>query len=242
MHEPVPLGRHPAGHLLSVADLGPAGIADVARARAGRSRARQARAAARIAPLAGMPVALLFEKPSLRTRVSFEVGIARLGGRPRRAERDGRRARQSRADRRHRHIPCRATSTRSWSRIHSHAQLAELAAAADVPVVNALTEQEHPVPGARRPADAARASGRPGRAAAGLRRRRQQRLPFAAARRRGGRPARRGSRAREAMSPMPAIVDRGAVARSGDGSRIEIGHDAAAAVAGADAVYTDVWA
>ena len=34
-------------------------------------------------PLAGpKPVAVLFEKPSLRTRVSFEAGIAELGGHP----------------------------------------------------------------------------------------------------------------------------------------------------------------
>ena len=32
------------------------------------------------APLAGKTVALLFEKPSLRTKVSFQVGVAQLGG------------------------------------------------------------------------------------------------------------------------------------------------------------------
>src|SRR5688500_6664314 len=33
-------------------------------------------------PLAGQAVALIFEKPSTRTRVSFEVGVAQLGGHP----------------------------------------------------------------------------------------------------------------------------------------------------------------
>src|SRR5713226_4081279 len=32
-------------------------------------------------PLAGRTLALIFEKPSLRTRVTFEVGIVQLGGR-----------------------------------------------------------------------------------------------------------------------------------------------------------------
>ena len=34
----------------------------------------------RLAPLAGRSLALIFEKPSLRTRVTFEVGMAQLGG------------------------------------------------------------------------------------------------------------------------------------------------------------------
>ena len=34
----------------------------------------------RITPLAGRTLALIFEKPSLRTRVTFEVGMAQLGG------------------------------------------------------------------------------------------------------------------------------------------------------------------
>ena len=35
----------------------------------------------RDAPLAGRSIALIFEKPSLRTRVTFEVGVVQLGGR-----------------------------------------------------------------------------------------------------------------------------------------------------------------
>ena len=73
---------HPsAGHadLLSIMDLGADGIADVVE----HALVLKAQAAAGIAvtrPLAGRHAALLFDKPSLRTRVSLEVGIHRLGG------------------------------------------------------------------------------------------------------------------------------------------------------------------
>ena len=58
---------------LSVSDLTSVEVADIVRQAESvkRSNAR---------PLEGKTVALLFEKPSLRTRVSFEVGIRQLGG------------------------------------------------------------------------------------------------------------------------------------------------------------------
>ena len=46
------------------------------------SWASQAKAADPGKPLSGKSVALLFEKPSLRTRVSFEVGVQQLGDTP----------------------------------------------------------------------------------------------------------------------------------------------------------------
>jgi len=62
-------------HLLSVTDLAPAEIRGlVERARDLKGEANTAK------PLQGKTVALLFEKPSLRTRVSFEVATTNLGG------------------------------------------------------------------------------------------------------------------------------------------------------------------
>jgi ornithine carbamoyltransferase len=94
-------------------------------------------------PLAGKSVAVIFEKQSLRTRVSFEVGITQLGGTPLiidattthfgRGETVGDAARV--LSRYVDAIVIRSTSD---------ARVGELAAGATVPVVNALTDGFHP--------------------------------------------------------------------------------------------------
>lgn len=93
--------------------------------------------------LSGRVVAMLFEKPSLRTRVSFEAGAARLGGHAiyfdsqagplgqRESVRDAAGTLERMVDL----IVCRT---------HAHAPLAELARLSRVPVVNALCERFHP--------------------------------------------------------------------------------------------------
>ncbi len=93
--------------------------------------------------LAGRSIALVFEKPSTRTRISFEVGVAELGATPivlrgdemqlSRGESIGDTARVL-----SRYVD--AIVIRSGS----HEAVAELAATADVPVVNALTPLHHP--------------------------------------------------------------------------------------------------
>jgi ornithine carbamoyltransferase len=94
-------------------------------------------------PLAGRSVALVFEKPSTRTRISFEVGVAELGATPivlRGDELQLARG-ESIADTARvlsRYID--AIAIRSGS----HEAVAELAAAAEAPVVNALTPRHHP--------------------------------------------------------------------------------------------------
>ena len=93
--------------------------------------------------LAGRSVALLFEKPSTRTRISFEVGVAELGAHPvvlRENEMQLSRG-ESVAD-----------TARVLSRFvdaivirsGSHDTVAELAAEAEVPVINGLTPLHHP--------------------------------------------------------------------------------------------------
>jgi ornithine carbamoyltransferase len=94
-------------------------------------------------PLAGRKVAMIFQKPSMRTRVSFEVGISRLGGASvALGEQDVQIGyRESVADAARvldRYVDLVV------ARLRRHEDLLELAAAARVPVVNALTELEHP--------------------------------------------------------------------------------------------------
>ena len=94
-------------------------------------------------PLAGRQVAMLFQKPSMRTRVSFEVGIHRLGGASvALGEQDvqiGQRETVADAAR----VLGRYVDF-IVARLRRHRDLIELAAHARVPVINALTELEHP--------------------------------------------------------------------------------------------------
>ncbi len=94
-------------------------------------------------PLENKVVALLFEKPSLRTRVSFEVGVHQLGGQCIYLSRDdvGLGVREPVAD--------IARVLDRWvdgivARVFSHESLKLLAAHTAVPVINALSDLEHP--------------------------------------------------------------------------------------------------
>ena len=94
-------------------------------------------------PLAGRTVALLFQKPSLRTRVSFELAVQQLGGRSLYlADVDvGIERRESAAD--------IARTLERWvdalvARTFRHELVEGLAEAMSVPVINALTDREHP--------------------------------------------------------------------------------------------------
>ena len=94
-------------------------------------------------PLAGRHIAMLFQRPSHRTRVSFEVGIARLGGVAttlgeqdvqlgvRETVRDAARVLDQYVD-------------GIVARLRTHADLLQLAEAAEKPVINALTDRSHP--------------------------------------------------------------------------------------------------
>ena len=93
--------------------------------------------------LAGRSIALVFERPSTRTRVSFEVGVAELGGTP--VVLRGDELQLSRGE-------SMGDTARVLSRyVHgmavragSHEAVEGLAAGADIPVINGLTPEHHP--------------------------------------------------------------------------------------------------
>jgi ornithine carbamoyltransferase len=93
-------------------------------------------------PLAGRNVALIFEKQSLRTRVTFEAGLNQLGGHALcLGEGIGFGVRERVSDIAH--------NLERWIdgiviRTFDHSVVTELAAEAGIPVFNALTDDEHP--------------------------------------------------------------------------------------------------
>ena len=90
--------------------------------------------------LAGKTLALIFEKPSLRTRLTFQIGMFQLGGQSVLID-DVLGRRESVAD--------VARNLERWvdgvmARTFSHGHVLELARRATVPVINALTDKLHP--------------------------------------------------------------------------------------------------
>ena len=104
---------------------------------------RELKAGRRQPLLAGKTLAMIFEKPSLRTRVTFEVGMTQLGGSAvyltttdfRLGERES--------------VADIARNLERWvdvimARTFSHATVTQLATTARVPVINGLTDLRHP--------------------------------------------------------------------------------------------------
>ena len=99
--------------------------------------------AAAYKPLAGKTVAMIFNKPSLRTRVSFEIGIHELGGYA--VNLDGKsigvNSREAVED--IAQLLSRYNNA-IVARLHEHSVIDSLAEHASIPVINALTDLSHP--------------------------------------------------------------------------------------------------
>ncbi|HKQ98135.1 MAG TPA: ornithine carbamoyltransferase, partial [Candidatus Polarisedimenticolia bacterium] len=190
--------------------------------------------------LAAKTLAMIFEKPSLRTRVSFETGMTQLGGHAI-AIQGGEIAlgkRESVAD------VARTLDGMVdgiMARTFSHQVLIDLARHASVPVINGLSDHLHPCQAL---ADFLTVRERLGRlegvtlAWVGDGNNVAHSLMYAG--------AKLGAHVRlacpEGYDPDPAVVANARADARASGSRIEAGRDPLAAVRGADVVYTDTWA
>ena len=218
---------------LSLADLTRAELDEILHLAA--TLKRDLKAGKRPPLLAGKTLAMIFEKPSLRTRVTFEVGLTQLGGSPiyltpkdiQLGERES--------------VADVARNLDRWvdlimARTFSHGTLLELAGHAAVPVINGLSDILHPCQALTDCFTLLEKRGR----LDGLR------VAFI------------GDANNVANSWMEAAAKFGFTfvlacppgyepheatfgsARAG-GAKVEVTHDAAAAAEGADVVYTDVW-
>jgi ornithine carbamoyltransferase len=207
---------------------------------AGAATLREQRRLGRVPQyLVGRHIAVLFEKPSLRTRVTFDVGITALGGHAVYLSPDevGIGHRETATD--------VGRNLSRWVdaivfRTFGHDTLVELANAASVPVVNALSDHEHPC-----------------QALADLMTLRQHLGDL-----RGRSVAFVGDGNNVCHSlllagslaglhlrvatprgyePDPAVVQAATAAARRSGGSVRLETDPAAAVSGVDAVYTDAW-
>jgi len=132
----------PLHDVLAMDDIHPTEAEEIL-AHAAYLKERRRLAPAVIQPIEGRTVALVFEKPSLRTRVSFESAIRELGGHAIHLGKSdiGMGTREA--------IKDVSENLARWcsaivARLYWQKDLVAMAEYADVPVINALTEMEHP--------------------------------------------------------------------------------------------------
>jgi len=126
-------------HFLRDDDLAPAEQAEILELAAAMKQARFARRP-REGPRA---VAVLFDKPSLRTRVSFTVGIGELGGLPLVIDTQTTHIGRGETIADIARVLTRQTAAIVW-RTSGQERIEELAAASTIPVINGLTDEFHP--------------------------------------------------------------------------------------------------
>ena len=126
-------------HFLRDDDLSPAEQAEVL-ALAARIKADRYGTPALAGP---RTVAVLLDKPSLRTRVSFSVGITELGGIPLVIDAQGTHQSRGEPPKDMARVLGRQVAAVAW-RTFAQDRLAEFASYCPVPVINALTDEFHP--------------------------------------------------------------------------------------------------
>jgi ornithine carbamoyltransferase len=225
-------------HLITLDDLTPADVESLFESAASLKIKR--RQGIPHAQLAGKTLAMIFEKPSLRTRVTFEAGMTQLGGHAiylapadiRLGERET--------------VQDAARNLERWvdgivARTFSHQMVERLARYSRIPVINGLTDSHHPVQilcdlftlwekrGALAGLKVAFVgdgnnvchSWLQGAAKLGLR--------FTLA-------------CPPGYEPDPAVMAQAQEQAKAGGARLTLTHDPGTAALGADVLYTDVWA
>ena len=222
--------------LISTRDLGPEGVEAVLRL----ADLMKARPSVFQRALAGKQMVMFFEKASLRTRLTFEAGMASLGGISHFVDQTS-----SRIDAREK-LSDIAQNLERWMdvivlRTFAHATIENMAEYASVPVINALSDLEHPCQAL---ADYFTLQERFGNLT-------DVRLAYVGD---GNNVAHSllltcaclGSSIRiatpQGYAPKAEIVKSACEIAKHTGARLELLNDPHAAVAGADAVYTDAWA
>jgi ornithine carbamoyltransferase len=189
--------------------------------------------------LGGKTLALIFEKPSLRTRVTFEAGMTQLGGHAIYLTPTDIRLGQRET------VQDAARNLERWvdgivARTFSHQMVERLAGFARIPVINGLTDGHHPV---QILCDLFTLWEKRGRVA-GLR------VVFVGD---GNNVCHSWLQGAALMGmhftlacpkgyePDPAVLARALEQAQTSGARLTVTHDPQAAVLGADVLYTDVW-
>ncbi len=121
--------------LLSIRDLGPEALREILALSEASELGR---------PLAGKGVALYFQKPSARTRNSMEMAVVQLGGHPVYIQKDevGLGSRETAEDVA-RTLACYHSIIAA--RVMEHRLLEQMAAATEAPVLNMLSDSDHPL-------------------------------------------------------------------------------------------------
>jgi ornithine carbamoyltransferase len=188
--------------------------------------------------LAGKTLAMVFEKPSLRTRVSFDVGMYQLGGHAvyLSPQEIGLGARESVAD------VARVLSRMCdgiMARVFKHETVAELAQWSRVPVINGLCDTEHPCQAMADLLTLKEARGLEGRKVAyfGDGNNVCHSLMMLCAKL----GVSCAVAAPEGYEPLPEFVTQAQSDAAHSGATIQVVRDPREAAQDADALYTDVW-
>ncbi|MGK5114544.1 MULTISPECIES: ornithine carbamoyltransferase [unclassified Geodermatophilus] len=230
-------------HLLRDDDLTPAEQAEVLALAADLKRTRHTpQAPTPLAAPNGVPraVAVLFDKPSTRTRVSFSIGIAELGGYPLVIDAASSQLGRGEPIEDTTRVLDRQAAAIVW-RTFGQERIEAMAAVSRVPVVNALTDEFHPC---QILADLQTVLERRGRLAGltftylgdGANNMAHSYLLGGAT---AGMHVRIGSP--ESFQPDPGILKRAAEIAAETGGSVRWTTDAAAAADGADVLATDTW-